>query len=178
VELMAVWAFLVLVVSTLVTARVEPFDETLGRGYDYVVTDGVYGIIVDEAFAPRFINERAREEVEGYWTPTRDDVTRAEDLVRRERGSDRRDDRERAREAYADRLAVGGRVAVDSAVSRQYFGVIEDGTRLLHINAALSGLPEDPLTLLVVADGGPGYWYATIDADSWTIDSYVENGYA
>jgi hypothetical protein len=56
--------------------------------------------------------------------------------------------------------------------------VIENGTRILHINAALSGLPEDPLTLLVVADGGSGYWYATIDADSWTIDSYAENGYA
>lgn len=175
---MAVFALVVLVVSMLVTARVEPFDETIGRGYDYVVTDGIYGIIIDEAFAPRFVNENRRAEVDRYWTPTREDVARAEDLLRKERGTDRQADRERARDEYADRLAVGGRAAIDDAVSRQYFGVIEDGTRLLHINATVRGLPADPLALVVVADGGPGYWTATVDADRWTVESYVENGEA
>lgn len=175
---MAVFALLVFVVSMLVMAHVEPFDESIGRGYDYVVMDGVYGIIIDEAFAPRFVNERDREGVDGYWTPSAADVARAEDLVRTERGTDREDDRERAREHHADRLAIGGQDAIDDAVSRQYHGGIENGTRLLHINATLSGLPADPLAPVVVLDGGPGYWYATIDADSWTVESYVENGQA
>lgn len=176
---MAVFALVVLVVSMLVTARVEPFDETLGRGYTYAVTDGIYGIIIDEAFAPRFVNENRRDEVDGYWTPTREDVVRAEDLLRRERGTDRQADRERAQDEYAERLAIGGRDAIDDAVSRQYYGVIEDGTRLLHVNAAISGgISADPLSLVVVLDGGPGYWTATVDADRWTVESYVENGQA
>jgi hypothetical protein len=44
----------------------EPFAEVLGRGYTYVATNGVYGIIIDEAFAPRLVYESNRDEVEGY----------------------------------------------------------------------------------------------------------------
>lgn len=175
---MAVWAVIVLLVGAMISARVEPFDETFGRGYDYVVTDGIYGIIIDEAFAPRFVNERDRDAIDGYWTPTPEDVARAEELVRGERGVDRQDDRERAQARHADLLAAGGRAAVDDAVSRQYHGVIRYGTRLLHINATLSDLPSDPLSPVIVLDGGPGYWTATVDADRWTVVSYVENGEA
>lgn len=175
---MAVLAIIVLIIAGMTSARVEPFDETIGREYDYVVSDGVYGIIIDEAFAPRLMSERSRNRVDGYWTPSREDVARAEEVARRERGTDREADREQARERHADRLAVGGKDAVDDAVSRQYHGVIENGTRLLHINAHLSGLPENPLSRVIVFDGGPEYWNATINADTWTVESYVENGQA
>ncbi len=175
---MAVLAIIVLIIGAMTSARAEPFDETIGRGYNYVVTDGIYGIIIDEAFAPRFVSERHREEVDDYWTPTREDIVRAEELVRRERGTDREADRERAQEHHADRLAIGGKDAIDDAVSRQYHGVIVNDTRLLHINAMLRGLPSNPLAPVVVADGGPGYWTATVDAERWTVESYVENGQA
>lgn len=171
-------SLLMVVVTVLSMARVEPFGGVIGGGYDYVVTDGIYGIVIDEAFAPRFVSERRRDEVEGYWTPTREEVARAEQLVRSERGTDRQAYRDLAQERYADRLAVGGRDAIDDAVSRQYHGVIENGTRLLYINANLRGLPADPLAPMIVLDGGPGFWMATINADSWTVESYSENGNA
>lgn len=179
---MAVFALLVFVGSMLATAHVDPFDETIGHGYDYVVTDGIYGIIIDEAFVPRFINATDRDDgphpLNGYWTPSAADVARAEDLLRSERGTDREADRKRAQERHADRLAVGGQAAVDDAVNRQYYGVVENGTRMLHVNAAFSGLPEDPLSPMIILDGGPGYWRATVDAERWTVESYVENGEA
>lgn len=175
---MAVLAIIVLIIGAMISAHVDPFEEVLGKGYSYVVSDGIYGIIIDEAFAARFVHERDRNEIDGYWTPSASDVARAEDLVRRERGTDREADRKRAQERHADRLAVGGRAAVDDAVSRQYYGVVDNGIRMLHINAAFSGLPEDPLSPIVVLDGGPGYWRASIDAERWTVESYVENGEA
>jgi hypothetical protein len=40
------------------------------------------------------------------------------------------------------------------------------------------GLPDDPLMPVFVLDGGACYWNAAINADTWVIVSYQENGEA
>lgn len=171
---MAVLAVTVLIIGALSSARIEPFEEALGRGYSYVVTDGVYGIIIDDAYVPRQVNAN-RDDIDGFWTPTAEDIARAEELLLEVRGSDREDTLSRRREDPG----LTAREAVDALVTRKYFGVVSEGRNLLMIEGFCSGgTPANPLMRTRVEDGGPCYWSATIDADAWTIESYFENGYA
>lgn len=169
------FAIAMLVIGALVQAKVEPFEEVLGRGYTYVANDGVYGIIIDERYAPRLFSDSRRETIDGYWTPAADDIAAVEEMLKSVRKGDFVYARERALEK--DRLV--GRARVDELVSRQYVGFIAGGARFIDVIGFCSGgIPSDPLHRLIIADGGPCYWTALIDADSSTIESYVENGEA
>ena len=169
------FAIVVFVVGALVQGRVEPFDEVLGRGYAYAANDGVYGIVIDARYAPRFFSDKQRKTIEGYWTPTMDDIALVENLLRKVRMDDVTRTRERARESGQ----LAGRARVDELVTRQYVGFEADGTRFVEVIGFCSGgLPSDPLARLVVNDGGACYWNALIDADSGAIERYVENGQA
>lgn len=169
------FAIAVFVVGALVQGRVEPFEEILGRGFTYAGNDGVYGIIIDARYAPRLFNENQRETIESYWTPTFDDIARVEKLLR----SVRQDDVTHARERASENAHLAGQALVDELVSRQYVGFVEAGTTFVEvIGFCNGGLPNDPLARMVVSDGGACYWNALIDADSWAIERYVENGHA
>ena len=172
---MHVLAIVIFIVGVLVQGRVEPFEELPGRGFTYAVNDGAYGIIIDARYAPRFFSDSQRETIEGYWTPTVEDIARVEKLLRPVRADDVTRTRERARE----NAHLAGRARVDALVSRQYAGFVADGTRFVEvIGFCNGGLPNDPLARMVVSDGGACYWNALIDADSWAIERYVENGHA
>lgn len=163
------------IVGALVQGRVEPFEGTPGHGYTYAAKDGVYGIIVDARYAPRLFSDNQRKAIEGYWTPTIDDIAIVEELLK----SVRKGDSVYARERVGEGDHLAGRARVDELVSRQYVGFMADGMRFVDVIGFCSGgIPSDPLARVVVADGGACYWNALIDADSGTIESYVENGQA
>jgi len=147
--------------------HVPPFETVFGPGYTTVATQGTYGIIIDERFATRFVN--AREGVSfDMWTPSRDDISTAEELLRPYRPDDALDRRTRSEFD-----------SPEEAVSRTWFGSIVDGERLLFVNGyCAGGLPAQPLIPIVVSDGGACYWNATIDATAWVIITYRESGEA
>lgn len=162
--LVAIAIFIALALSQ---GHVAPFDRALGPGYTLVATDDAYGIVIDARFAPRFLGPADRKDAAG-WTPTRSDIVAAEQLLRPRRpaGFD----------------AVGGnqlKHTPESLVSRTWYGAVIDGQRLLFVDGYCSGgMPSQPLTPTLVLDGGSCYWYATIDADTWDVLSYSENGEA
>ncbi len=108
------FAIVVFIVGALVQGRVEPFDEILGRGYTHVANDGVYGIIVDGRYAPRFFSDKRRETIEAYWTPAVDDIAIVEELLKSVRERDSVNVRERVRESNH----LAGRARVDALVTR------------------------------------------------------------
>lgn len=162
--LVAIAAFIVMVMSQ---AHIAPFDRVLGPGYTMVATQGTYGIIIDAHFAERFLYLPEGQSAQP-WTPSRDDVAAAEELLRPHRPGDALDGR--ARREFD---------SPEEAVSRTWYGAIVDGQRLLYVDGYCSGgLPSNPLQPVRVMDGGACYWHATIDAERWEIVSYVENGVA
>lgn len=175
---MAVGAIVMFIIAVLIQGRIEPFDQPLlGPGYTMVANQGVYGIVIDERFGPRFFSERRRESIDGYWTPEADDIAMVEDLIRSKRPGDGQQARERGAERPpGDRERIA---RIEALVSRQYIGFSANGVNYIKvIGFCGGGLPNFPLRRLIVADGGPCYWTALIDADSRTIASYAENGEA
>ncbi len=75
--------------------HVPPFDTVFGPGYTMVATQGTYGIIIDERFANRFVNAPEGASFE-MWTPSRDDISTAEELLRPYRPDDALDRRTRS----------------------------------------------------------------------------------
>ena len=168
-------AIVTLIVGVLAQGKLEPFEEILGRGYTYAANDGVYGIIIDARYAPRLFSNSQRETIDGYWTPTIDDIALVEKLLRPVRMDDFMRTHERARESGH----LAGRSRVDELVSRQYVGFVAEDTRFVEvIGFCHGGIPDDPLARLLVSDGGACYWNALINAESWAIENYVENGHA
>jgi hypothetical protein len=164
VALIAIATFIVLVLGQ---AQVDPFDGLLGPGYSMVATHGAYGIIIDARYAARFI-ESSEDEATETWTPTREDIVAAEELLQPYRSSDAVD-AERRQQADSP----------DDLVSRTWYGGIVDGERILYVDGyCTGGLPEQPLLPMFVADGGACFWNATINADTWEIVGYSENGEA
>ena len=148
-------------------SSVLPNDGIPGFGFATVATQGTYGIIIDERFAGPFVYMPEGQTFE-TWTPSREDVSTAETLLRPLRPGDALN-----AEARQDYDSPG------EAVSRTWYGAIVEGERLLFVNGYCSGgIPSNPLTPVIVADGGACFWNATIDADTWEIVSYVENGVA
>ncbi|MEJ7900748.1 MAG: hypothetical protein WKF63_02830 [Thermomicrobiales bacterium] len=163
-SLVAIAMFIMLALSQ---GHIAPFERVLGPGYTLVAANGAYGIIIDERFAPRFLppNEGRRVKT---WTPTRQDVATAEMLLRPLRPAD---------EGGANQPALKG--IPEDLVSRTWFGAVVDGQRLLFVDGYCSGgIPARPLYPLRVEDGGACYWNATIDAETWEVIQYVENGEA
>ncbi len=164
---MALIAIAMFVVLVLGQAHVGPLDHLLGPGYTTVATHGTYGIIIDERFAARFVEGAEGESLE-TWTPTQEDVVAAETLLQPLRPGDAVD-AQRRQEAESP----------EDLVSRTWYGVIVDGERIMFVNGYCDGgIPEDPLMPVFVADGGSCYWNAAINADTWEIVSYLENGNA
>lgn len=160
-------AIAMVVVIAMCQSNVLPYDDIPGFGYTMIATQGTYGIIIDARFAEPFVYTHEGQTLE-TWTPTREDVSAAESLLRPHRPGDTLD--AGARQDYG---------SPGEAVSRTWYGAIVEGERLLYVNGYCSGgLPANPLTPVIVADGGPCYWNATIDTDAWEIVSYVENGEA
>lgn len=162
--LVAIALFIMLAMSQ---AHIEPFDRVLGPGYTLVATDGAYGIVIDDRFAARFLPPTDGQQVE-TWTPTRQDIAAAEVLLRPLRPVGTSNDDQQNMKDTPDEL-----------VSRTWFGATIDGQRLLFVDGYCSGgIPSRPLDPLRVEDGGPCYWNATIDAESWEVVTYTENGEA
>jgi hypothetical protein len=160
-------AISMIVVTFMSLFHVAPFENAFGPGYTMVATHGTYGIIIHEQYAGRFLGGDAGTTLQ-TWTPSRDDVAHAEELLRNARPD--------------DAIDAGKRAEADSPedlVSRTWYGAIVDGERLMYVNGYCSGgLPESPLVPVWVLDGGSCYWNAIINADTWKIVSYGENGEA
>lgn len=164
---MSVIAIALFVMLALSQGHIEPFERVLGPGYTLVAADGAYGIVIDGRFAPRFLPPTDDQRVE-TWTPTEQDIAAAEVLLRPLRPEGSRGVEERAPGETPEDL-----------VSRTWFGAIVDGQRRLFVDGYCSGgLPTRPLYPLRVEDGGACYWSATIDAETWEIVEYTENGEA
>lgn len=163
---MPIVAIAVFVALALSQGHIDPFDRVLGPGYALVNAGGAWGIVVDERFAARFAPSTDAQSVE-TWTPGAIDIAHAELLLRPYGPADSGLD------------DPPGHVAPGDLVSRTWYGAVIDGRRLLFVDGYCSGgIPANPLTPMLIADGGPCYWSATIDADTWVVMSYVENGEA
>jgi len=159
-------AIAIFVMLALSQGHIAPFDRALGPGYALVAIGGVYGIVIDARFVPRFLPPQDGEREP--WTPDRDDIARAETLLAPLRPDDRRDVQPRA-----------AGMTPEDMVSRTWYAATIDGRRLLFVDGYCSGgIPGHPLEPVLIADGGSCYWRATIDADSWELISYAENGEA
>lgn len=164
---MSLVAIALFVMLALSQGHIEPFDRVLGPGYTLVATDGAYGIVIDERFAARFLPPTDGQDVE-TWTPAPRDIAAAEMLLRPLRPAD---------SGSTDQRNI--KDTPEDLVSRTWFGATIDGQRLLFVDGYCSGgLPSRPLYPVLIADGGPCYWNATIDAETWEVVQYVENGEA
>lgn len=163
--LIAIAVFIVLVLSQ---GHMPPFDRVLGPGYTLVATHGLYGIIIDDRFAPRFLEPQDAGAVVAYWTPATGDIAQAETLLEPLRPGD-----------GIERDLRTSISSPEDLVSRTWYGATIDGQRLLFVDGYCSGgIPGHPLVPFRVEDGGACYWHATIDAETWEVLSYIENGEA
>lgn len=143
-----------------------PHIDRLPRfGYTMVATGGNYGIVIDERFAGRFVEAHVGEAFD-TWTPSRDDVAAAEELLRSVR-----------EDVTIDAETIARADSAEDRVSRTWYGATIDGGRLLFVYGyCFGGLPERPLVPVSVADGGACFWNATIDVEQWEVLAYNENG--
>ena len=156
-------AIAIFLATVLVGGHVPPFDQITSPGYTLVATHGTYGIIIDERFAVRFLGEPGET-----WTPTREEIVSAEALLRQLRPDDAITPEQRQEAAVPEDL-----------VSRTWYGGYQEGVRMLYVNGYCDGgMPDNPLMPVFVADGGPCFWYAIINAETWEIAWYIENGNA
>ena len=164
---MSLVAIALFVMLALSQGHIEPFDRVLGPGYTLVATDGAYGIVIDERFAARFLPPTDGQRVE-TWTPAPRDIAAAEMLLRPLRPADT---------GSSDQRNI--KDSPEDLVSTTWFGATIDGRRLLFVDGYCSGgLPSWPLYPVLIADGGPSYWNATIDGETWELVQYIENGEA
>jgi hypothetical protein len=162
--------------------------------FPVIETTEYRGAIVPEDYLGRKIRDPRRIEriigipAEGYWTPTRPDIERAEACISRflkasqvgQAGTDGAVGTEVGPSvpANAELLKIAAHVR---AYGRQYIGLIQAGNRRVLCNLFPTPLVEDMSWrhhIVVVDDGGFWYWRIVYDPSDDTCDQFSSNGYA
>lgn len=169
---------LLLYVLLFGVARVE--DEPVARGerppeaairpetpsgvWEQAINDDFRGVIVPEVDAAEFVRSAGWDEAEAYWTPTSAAVSMLEAEME---------------DAWAAKAPPAARDENLRNHTRQYVGIVEDGERLVVVNAFCDALGIDWRSApVVVADGGACYFQATWDVERAEFRALVVNGEA
>lgn len=156
----------VAVLGLLLGAITSSAGAQVDAGYVYVRIPEGFGIVIDKRFVASSFDFGVYGLL-GAWTPAKEDVLAAEDALTG------------VREARPPATEPGKDVVIEDLVSRQYFGLEhEDGKRLFINGFCTGGIPEHPVLIIRVQDGGSCFWYAWYDMTTGEIIQYVENGEA
>ena len=143
-------------------AAIQP--EPVSGVWEQAINDDFRGVIVPEADAAEFVRSAGWGEAEDYWTPTSADVAMLEAEIE---------------DAWVAEAPPAARDENLRNHTRQYVGIVEDGERLVVVNAFCDALGTDWRSEpVVVADGGVCYFQATWNVEQAEFTSLTVNGEA
>ena len=122
------------------------------------------GTLMPDGATTKSLTQCSREspDVQGSWHPSPEQVSSLEAHL---------PDLSRLQDHHQERIEH------PEQFSRQYFGIITGGRRMIYINAVHGAPSKDWRTVMTqVCDGGPGIWGALYDPATQTFSDLATNG--